>query len=291
MGRSVILLVNTSKPEANEAAKELRELIERHGSVAAQLAADSSPLPADLPKANLIVVLGGDGTLLSQSRRCLPLGVPLLGINLGQIGFMAEFDMAAMRAQAERIFSVGRLELRRLGLIHAEVHSPGAGRPRFAGPALNDCVITAGPPYRLVSLQVSIDGTPGPTVNGDGLIISTPTGSTAYNLSAGGPILAPNVEGLAVTPIAAQSVGFRPIVVARESSIEIVAQRVNHEPGGQGTTLVMDGQVQTPLLKGDRLTVRSHGQHVQFVRNPATDYWSRLISKLHWARPPTTRGG
>lgn len=292
-GRAVLLLVNQSKPESVAAAEEVRGMIRRSGRLAAELAADDGPLPRDLGPIDLIVVLGGDGTLLAQSRRCIGQNAPLLGVNLGKVGFMAEFDLASLRLQAESIFGSGPLAMRRLGLLHTEVHSPerdgnNAGLT-FSGQALNDCVVTAGPPYRLITLSLTIDGTPGPTVNGDGMIISTPTGSTAYNLSAGGPIVAPTVDAMAITPICAQSLSFRPIVVGSTSIVELTVLRVNNPEQGQGTTLVLDGQVHTPLGLGDRILVTSHGQGVRFVRNPGTDYWSRLIGKLHWAREPRYR--
>lgn len=284
MGRAVLLLVNHDKPDAIAAAEELRALIDRRGKVVAELDADNEPL-RKLPKADLVVVLGGDGTLLGQSRRCLDLGLPMLGVNLGKLGFLAEFDMASVRLQGDSLFGDGPLALRKLGLIHAEVHEPETEWVRFSGEALNDAVITAGPPYRLITLGLTIDGTLGPTVNGDGLIVSTPTGSTAYNLSAGGPIVAPTVDAMTLTPIAAQSLSFRPIIVGGTSIIEITVQRINEG----GTALVLDGQVQTSLKLGDRILLTTHGKGVRFVRNPATDYWSRLINKLHWARAPRGR--
>lgn len=291
MGRSVLLVTNTSKPEAVAAAEEMRQIISRKGRVVGELDADVGPIPTNIPAADLIVVLGGDGTLLGQTRRCFALGLPMLGVNLGKIGFMAEFDLASIRLQGDSLFGDGPLAIRKLGLIHAEVRSSEDEWVRFSGPALNDCVITAGPPYRIVQLGLTIDGTQGPIMSGDGLIISTPTGSTAYNLSAGGPIVAPTVDGLAITPICAQSLSFRPIVVAGSSIIEITVSRVNQIDSGHGTTLVLDGQVQTPLSLGDRILVTTHGQSVRFVRNPATDYWFRLMGKMHWAKAPRLRGG
>lgn len=302
-GRNVLLLVNPTKPEAAAAAAELRGLIEQSGRVLAELPAGDAPLPTELSHPDLVVVLGGDGTLLAQARRCVDLDVPMLGVNLGKVGFMAEFDMPAVRLQADSLFGEGPLAIRRTKLIDVEVYGDrattasanGEGALRYSGRALNDCVITAGPPYRLITLSLSFDGTPGPTFHGDGIIVSTPTGSTAYNLSAGGPILAPTVDGLAITPICAQSLSFRPIVVGASSIIEIMLLRVNDNDGageatGQGTTLVLDGQVQMPLHLNDRIVVTTYGQSIRFVRNPATEYWSRLMGKMHWARAPRIRG-
>ncbi len=303
-GRNVLLLVNPSKPEAAAAAVEVRALIERSGRIVAQLPADDAPMAAGMTKPDLVVVLGGDGTLLAQARRFVDLDVPMLGVNLGKVGFMAEFDLASLRLQAESLFGDGPLALRRAGLIDVEVYGDrtatasgnGEGSLKYSGRALNDCVITAGPPYRLITLSLNFDGTPGPTFHGDGIIVSTPMGSTAYNLSAGGPILSPTVEALAITPICAQSLSFRPVVVGASSIIEITLLRVNDADGkgkatGQGTTLVLDGQVQMPLHLNDRIVVTTYGQSIGFVRNPATEYWGRLMGKMHWARSPRIRGG
>lgn len=291
MPRSAFVLVNRTKPEAVRAAGEVRTIVERYG----QWLGEADAVPGDSlddPRAagaDLLVVLGGDGTLLSQSRRCLSLGKPLLGVNFGKLGFMAGFDLPALRAQSAAVFGQGELDVRAHWLIKVEVFAPGAtttSPARFAGIALNDCVITAGPPFRMIRLELSIDSGAGPEVSGDGIIVSTPTGSTAYNLSAGGPILAPTLDAIAVTPIAAHSLAFRPIVVEGSSTIEIVARQINAESDVAGTTLVLDGQVQTRLTQGERIRIVRHAQQVRFVRNPRAGYWQTVIDKFHWAAAP-----
>lgn len=304
MGRAVYVLVNRSKPEAVRAAADVRSIVERFG----RWLGEGDAVPGDSlddPRAagaDLLVVLGGDGTLLSQSRRCLSLGKPLLGVNFGKLGFMAGFDLAALRDQAGVVFGDDPLDVRTLNMLRVEVFSNGGGRtsdvnkpggagsgPRFDGLALNDCVVTAGPPYRMIRLELSIDSDAGPEISGDGIIISTPTGSTAYNLSAGGPILAPTLDAIAVTPIAAHSLAFRPIVVEGSSVIEILARQINAEGGGSaagGTTLVLDGQVQTRLEHGDRIRIARHSEQVRFVRNVRAGYWATVIDKFHWAAAP-----
>jgi NAD+ kinase len=130
-------------------------------------------------------------------------------------------------------------------------------------------------------------------VSGDGMIVSTPTGSTAYNVSAGGPIVGPGVDAMTITPIAAHSLSFRPIVVGADSRVELLMLRVNAgRADGQatGTTLVMDGQVSTPLAAGDRITLTRDARPVYFVRNPLGGYWRTLIDKMHWAASPRLRG-
>lgn len=286
-----MLLVNRTKPDVVAALGEVRGLITAHGSIVAEAEATSDEPILDARGANLIVVLGGDGTLLSQSRRCVGLGLPMLGVNLGKLGFMAEFDLASLREQAPTLFGDGALSLQDRPLIRCGVHAVG-GPARFEGLALNDCVVTAGPPYRMISIGLRIDGQAGPTVDGDGLIVSTPIGSTAYNVSAGGSILSPHVDALAITPIAAHSLSFRPVVVAGSSRIELLLHRVNEPaPGapGAGTTLVLDGQVLVPLSRGDRVVLHRNSERVRFVRNPRTSYWATLLTKMNWAAPPRGR--
>ncbi|MBL8885431.1 MAG: NAD(+)/NADH kinase, partial [Phycisphaerales bacterium] len=162
------------------------------------------------------------------------------------------------------------------------------GRPRFESIAANDCVLTAGPPYRMIRMALSIDGNVGPTVSGDGLIVSTSTGSTAYNLSAGGPIVSPELDAIAITPIAAHSLSFRPVVVPLSSRVNIIVTRVNNDDG-HGTTLVVDGQVLTQLSEDDAVEISRHDRRALLVRNPHTSYWSTLITKLRWAEAPRLR--
>ncbi len=294
MPRRVLLLVNRDKPEVCAALASLRSVITRAGGViAAELdAIADGPLDSAVG-ADLVVVLGGDGTLLSQARRVVHLGRPLLGINFGKLGFLAEFDLAAFTAQAASLMGEKPLVLQDRYLLAARVHRAAGNRADEARPmlALNDAVIVAGPPFRMIAVRVSIDGHPGPTVQGDGLIVTTPVGSTAYNASAGGPIIAPEARALAITPIAAHTLSFRPVVVSGDSAIELTMERVNApRPGAPeaGTSLVLDGRLATPLGAGDRVVVRVHDQPVRFVRNPSSSYWSTLITKMHWAAQPHT---
>ncbi|MBL9033068.1 MAG: NAD(+)/NADH kinase [Phycisphaerae bacterium] len=313
MRRGVVLLVNRDKSESAAAAQEARGLIEAHGRLVAELdAAVGGPPPSPTRGADLIVVLGGDGTLISQTRRCADLALPLLGVNLGKLGFLAEFDRASWREQAPALLGGPTLPTRTIRMLRVEVVGPRG--VRFSDAALNEAVVTAGPPYRMISLSLRIDGMEGPTVGGDGMIVSTPTGSTAYNVSAGGPILAPDVEAMVITPIAAHSLSFRPIVVGAGSTIELGVARVNRGGGvggagsagsatsgspvagvtgggsgggaRQGTTLVLDGQVSTLLEEGERIVIRRDDRPIVFVRNPRGSYWSTLVDKMRWAAPP-----
>ena len=285
MPRSVLLLVNRQKPEAVAAADEVRSLISRKGKIVGEGDAAVDGAIASSP-ADLVVVLGGDGSFLSRSRNLPEPGPPMLGVNFGKLGFMAEFDMDSLRRHADEIFGTGRVVTRELPLVEATVST--GPKPRFSGVCLNEAVITAGAPFRMISMSLSIDGQQGPSVTGDGLIVATPLGSTAYNLSAGGPIVAPGVDCLVITPIAAHTLSFRPIVVPLKSTVTITLGRTNSAGPGIGTTLVLDGQVQSPLAQGETISVKRHARSVSFVQNPTGGYWSTLINKLHWAVAPTT---
>jgi NAD+ kinase len=287
--RSVLLLVNPDKPNAKAAVAEVRKVIGKHARVVGEFDARVGAAPPEAGGAELIVVLGGDGTLLSQARRCAGMGLPLLGVNFGKLGFLAEFDIDSLREQAAELFGDSKLELRAVSLLYAEVR--GKGELKFTASALNECVVTAGPPFRTISMGITIDGEEGPTLSGDGVIVSTATGSTAYNVSAGGPIVAPDVAAMVITPIAAHSLAFRPIVVSDKAKIELTMRRVNR--GGTiataGTMLVIDGQVGAPLAEGDRVSICLDGKPVRFVRNSKAGYWARLTEKMRWGEAPRVR--
>ena len=287
MARNVLIVVNRDKAHAGEAERRVRAAVETAGNVIDTVDANGGAAPESAQRADLIVTLGGDGTLLSQSRRFAETGRPLLGVNLGRLGFLAEFSLDEIEAQAPVLFGDGALDTRRLNMISVSIVS--ASGSEFVGTALNEAVVTAGPPYRMISVRLHIDDESGPLVSGDGLIVSTSAGSTAYNVSAGGPIMAPGVEALIITPIAAHSLSFRPIVVPFDSRIELEMVRVNTE-AGHSTALVLDGQIETPLAAGDRVSIARNANAVSFVRNPGRSYWSTLTSKMRWAEPPRLGG-
>jgi len=285
MPRSVLLLVNRDKPKAIAALGGIRALIERHGSIAGEIDADDAPInaPADT---DLIMVLGGDGTLLAQARRCAALGKPMIGVNFGRLGFLAEFDEEALVRSAPTLLGDQPLPVSERMMLSASVLRPGVPAPVFSSIALNDCAITAGPPYRVIELNLAIDRNGGPTIRGDGVVVSTPSGSTAYSVAAGGPIVAPGVNGISITPIAAHSLSFRPMVAPGDVRIDLTLSLGNRTDGQGGTTLVLDGQVQTPLLTGDTVTIEQHPQLLRLVSNPESTFWRTLVRKMHWAATP-----
>ena len=302
--RRVLLAINARKPRSIEAADRVAPLIERHAQLLGRVDVNGCELctsagNGDRPgqsgdrTPDLITVLGGDGTLLAAAR-CFAgqlsaeHEIPLLGINAGRVGFMAAFDVDGFAACAEEVLTAAALPTRALRMLSATHTAPKDDKPGPNGlHAVNEFVITAGPPYRMIALRLDIDGVPGPVVRGDGLIVSTPNGSTAYNVSAGGPIVAPGVEAVVIAPIAAHSLSFRPIVLPAWSRIDITVEQGNEEEGAaHGTTLVADGQLHRRLRTGDVISITGDGPRVRFVTNPAVPYWQTLMGKMRWAAAP-----
>ena len=257
---------------------EVKAIVSKHGELVAELSLED-PVPEETER---LVVIGGDGTIIAAIRRTLGSGLPILGVNAGRLGVLAEFDVQSLEANAADVFGAQPL-VREHIVLDIEVLSSDGSR-RLESVAVNDCAVSAGPPFRMIEMQLHIDGTEGPRLNGDGVIIATPIGSTAYNVSAGGPIVQPTVDAMVITPIAPHSLAFRPIVADASTRIEVVINRAN-----AGTTLVLDGQVNHPLEESDRILVRQEKKRAHLIGNPTSPYWTTLIEKMRWAAPPTYR--
>jgi len=233
-------------------------------------------------KSDFAVVLGGDGSIISAARALSEANVPVIGVNFGKLGFLAEFSVSEFKNLCDDIFS-GRAPVERRMMLGCHVtEESGAAGEKFYSKAVNDVFIAAGPPFRVIELRIAVDGQHVASCVGDGLIVSTPTGSTAYNLSAGGPILAGAMEAMVITPICPHSLSFRPIVIDAGSEVEICCTRVN-----EGTTACIDGQVSVGLSPNDRVTVAREKSSFLVVNNPSRTRWDTLATKLGWAKPPT----
>jgi NAD+ kinase len=275
-----LLIVNREKPEAGRTADAIRAEIARHAETL-ELSASEEPLAPGVAF-DIAVVVGGDGTLIAQTRRLLDHGKPIVGVNAGRLGFLAEFDAADLEKHAALVFGA-KPPLRERMLLAVTVERAGGGRE--TGTAINDAVITAGSPHRMIEMSLKVDADDaGVDMIGDGVIIATPTGSTAYSASAGGPIVHPDVAGVTITPICAQSLAFRPVVVRSTDDIALVMRRVN-----EGTCVVLDGQRHISLQSGDTVRTREHGRKALFVANPSNRYWDALRAKMKWAAPPSYR--
>lgn len=236
-----------------------------------------------LKKCDFAIVFGGDGSIISTARIVSKTSVPVIGVNLGKLGFLAEFSVDELKDFFPCLIK-GTAEIDKRMMLNCRVYndSKKKGRSqRFCSSAINDIFITAGPSFRTIELKISVDGQPLAGCVSDGLIISTPTGSTAYNLSAGGPILSPNMEAMVITPICPHSLSFRPIVINADSIVEVRGIRVN-----EGTTVSIDGQVSLRLTIDNVVRVERDNCDFLIVNNPLRSQWDTLAAKLSWAETP-----
>jgi len=228
-----------------------------------------------LEKCDFAVVFGGDGSIISAARNLSQTRAPVIGVNMGKLGYLAEFSVGELKGLFDSIIT-GRTPIEKRMMLSWKLP-----RQKRVGTAVNDVFIAAGPPFRMTELEISVDGHDVASCVSDGLIISTPTGSTAYNLSAGGPILAGAMKAMVVAPICPHSLSFRPIVINAQSTVEITGVRVN-----DGTTVCIDGQVPWPLSSGDIVQVSQAPGDFLVVNNPLRNAWDTLATKLGWAQKP-----
>ena len=293
MTRRIARVGLVAKPRVDAAASVLRDLtrwLEQRGIAVvfetdtAQLAGATADAAVqtkeELPRhCDLIVLLGGDGTLIGMARRVARAAadVPIAGVNFGSLGFLTEITLADLYPSLEAILA-GTAPIDDRMLLRAKTIRAGQ---TFADElVLNDVVITKGALSRIIELSVSISGDAVMRVRADGLIIATPTGSTAYNLAAGGPIVHPIVDAVLLTPIAPHMLTNRPLVVAGSSEISV-------EPdmnGNDEVFVTFDGQSGHPLQSGDVVRITCADRPLRLVRSPDRSYFDVLRQKLKWGQ-------
>jgi NAD+ kinase len=277
--RKVGLVVKRDRPRAVRlAATLIRDLRQRRLEVLLDAGsgvdgAAVRPVEVLAREADLLVVLGGDGTLLSIARRT-GTRVPILGINMGELGFLTEVTEAEAPEMLQRVLD-GQVEVDRRMTLAATLRRRGHIIERVR--ALNDVVISNGARARIVRFGVTVDDLPLTTYRADGLIVATPTGSTAYSLSAGGPIVEPTVQVLLVSPISPHTLSNRPVVLRPDAVVRIAVAEDQ-----QDVVLTVDGQDRFDLAGGDVVEVRRGRIPVTLVRSPARTYYDVLRSKLGW---------
>jgi NAD+ kinase len=236
-------------------------------------AAEVHPQQEVVDAAELLVVLGGDGSVLAAARAVGDRDVPILGINLGHLGFLTEVGPDDAEAALDRVLAGAAHVVERQRIA---VRVQRGGREIAAGVALNDAVITKGTALaRMIELDVRVDGEHIALFRSDGLIVATPTGSTAYNLSAGGPVVEPTVEALVINPICPHILSLRPLVVRADCAIEVVLR-------AEEATLTRDGQVGTNLEPGDSVRIARAAHPARFVELGPRDHFETLRTKLGW---------
>ena len=237
----------------------------------------SSPAEALAGKADVAVVVGGDGTMLGIARRLAPLNIPVIGINQGRLDFLTDIPIARVEAALAAMLKGRYVEERRTLLVAEVVHADAS---RDSALALNDVVLNRGGGGTMIECSVEIDGRFVYVMRADGVIVATPTGSTAYALSAGGPILDPQIRALALVPVAPHALTHRPIAVADTATIAIRLER------GRDAALHCDGQAHFALAEGERVTVRRAPYEARFLHPEAHDHFAMLREKLHWSETP-----
>jgi len=225
-------------------------------------------------RADLIVVLGGDGTLISVARHVGAQMKPILGVNLGSLGFLTEITRDETFATLERVLQ-GDFHVSRRLMLDVVVRRQGDEIARYA--VLNDAVINKGALARIIDMAVWVDGVYLTTFKADGLIVATPTGSTAYNLAAGGPIIDPGVGCLVISPICPHMLSNRPLIVSSEAVIRIEVKFQD-----QHVVLTADGQVGMQLQGGDLVELRQARERTMLIQSPTRDYFEVLRTKLRW---------
>jgi NAD+ kinase len=283
------IISKPQKPELTMVLPELRAWLAQRGwrcvldyESAAYLKIDAQQM--DLPivdraqmaerKPELVIVLGGDGTLLAAARAFAHTDTPLLSVNLGALGFMTEVPLADLYTTLQA-WCDGTAAVEVRSMIHAELFCAGERARQWD--ALNDVVVAKGTIARMADFAVEIDGQPVATFRADGVILSTPTGSTAYNLSAHGPIVMPTVNAMLVTPICPHLLTIRPIVVPGESAISVRVVGVPNQ-----TYLTVDGQEAVPMQVGDQVCCCRSESSVRLLRLQPNGLFNVLRSKLKW---------
>jgi len=280
--RRVLVVAKLGPPEGPAIAGQIRAWLQEQdvevlldGETAARLGLPGgAPRDGVPPDVDLAIAAGGDGTLLSVARAAAPVGIPVLGINLGSLGFLSELQpeelFAGLRAVLEGSYAI---EERRM--LRVRYTRPGGPDREYA--VLNDAVIAKSALARMITIQVRVDDDEVATYTSDGLIVATPTGSTAYNLSAGGPILDPRVRGLVISPICPHTMNYRPLVVPDGVRVQVVLCS-----DGEEVYLTLDGQVGFPFARGDRLVVDDHPRPARLVRVRPLRFFEILRRKLRW---------
>jgi NAD+ kinase len=280
--KKIGVIVNTKRPRASHILEELRRESEHHGlqlfaensSMAKSLGAEWLPVAEFGPKVDVALAMGGDGTVLYTARALHGSDVPIMGINLGSLGFLTSVSDTeipeALNAIASNTFKVSERDVAECrifqnGSLVGEEH------------ALNDVVLGWGGSSRIVTLMLSIDGEAVGSFMCDGMLVSTPTGSTGHSLSAGGPILHPGIGGFGINVICPHTLSSRPLVVPDSSLIEVEVANAAKE-----LILSIDGQDEYRVEKGGRIEIRRSPHSVRFLQLPGHSYFSVLAQKLHW---------
>jgi NAD+ kinase len=274
----IFVLGNGLRRGVPEEAEKLIPLLRQHCEVVAVDLAQKLDLSQS--DADIALVLGGDGSILRAARQMGYRQIPVLGINLGKLGFLADLSLEEARHCLPRLVQ-GEYCVTRHLMYECAVEGPATSRT-FLG--LNEIVLRSGPPFHLIDIDLAIDGEHVATFSGDGVIVSTPVGSTAQSLSAGGPILRQDLQAFVITPFCPHTLTYRPLV---DGADRLYTLKVCHSR--DGVTLIVDGQDQLTICCEDRLVVRRAPVEFQLIKAHGKSYYQTIRDKLHWGTPPGYR--
>jgi NAD+ kinase len=280
--KKIGIVAKRNKPEAVDVIKDLVPFLKDRGietildAETAALSGEASSLKGeDIPKkSDMVIVLGGDGTLLHAARMVGKEEIPILGVNLGSLGFLTDVALEELYKTIEKVLS-GDFKTEERMMLKAVV--TGSDGKTFDLSVLNDVVINKGVLARIINLEVMVNGAYLTTYNADGLIVSTPTGSTGYSLSAGGPVVHPTLSAIIINPICPHSLTNRPILVPDDSAIEIRLLS-----GDSDVFVTLDGQVGVDFAEGNTVVVTKSKRKVRLIEPPERDYYDVLRTKLNW---------
>lgn len=283
MGKSVGIISKPNKPEIKEIACGLVQWLEGHGykvfvdKETAACAPGSEVAEREqmaVRKPEFVVVLGGDGTILAAARVLARSGIPILGVNLGSLGFLTEVTLAELYPTLEAV-EKSQCAVESRSMMHCQLER--GGKSVAAYEALNDAVVSKSALARIADFEIQVDGAFVSRYKADGLILATPTGSTAYSLAAGGPVLTPEVAAFVITPISSHALTNRPLVVRDSAEIVVVVKSIQEK-----AYLTVDGQVGMPVHDGDRLVCRKSQETVKLLRQTKRTFFDVLRGKLKW---------
>jgi len=285
--KNIGIFCKPSPPATRDILRELTQRLRRHGcrvfmdrQTSAIVGETSSYEKVQIPpQVDLVIVLGGDGTLLSVARITHPFDLPVLAVNLGTLGFLTEFTPQDLYEKLDKVLR-GDFQIENRMLLNARLWR-GSRKERDYN-VLNEVVINGGALSRIVNLEVHVNDQYMTSYRADGLIIATPTGSTAHSLSAGGPIIHPRMHALVLSPICPFALTNRPIVIPDDSEIKVMLATVSED-----IRVTLDGQEGCDMKKDDVLSITKAENCIQLVKSPARSYYKVLREKLHWGREIT----
>lgn len=286
MIKKVGIIANTAKERSGGYTADLRKWLLARGldvcleeGIAAKIGVTDQPEKGRWALADLIIVFGGDGTILRTARLLAERDVPIVGVNLGVFGYLTEINLDEMYRALEEILT-GNYQVERRMMLQVEIMKNDVILHKCS--VLNDVVINRGNLSRLVELETAVDGRYLTTFKADGLIVATPTGSTAYSLAAGGPIVFPELDCIIINPICPHTLTNRPVILPDGVVVEVILN--TREPGA---TVTLDGQTSFPVLYEDRVVIRKSAQVTRLISSPHRGYLEILRTKLGWGGSQT----